>query len=133
MSKLDSLTNLFQVPYRPYFYVQTRTGLQYEVSRFISRRFERMSAAMKVDLITKEDLDLLNHLSGLKGSFIKLSFDHVDEMRTILRPIREAVSRNKKLAKQNQSDLARVSTFTCFSFLTSEKSKELFRLKIFKI
>ena len=109
MSKLDSLTNLFQVPYRPYFYVQTRTGLQYEVSRFISRRFERMSAAMKVDLITKEDLDLLNHLSGLKGSFIKLSFDHVDEMRTILRPIREAVSRNKKLAKQNQSDLARVS------------------------
>ena len=60
---------------------------------------------MKVDLISKEDLDLLNHLSGLKGSFIKLSFDHVDEMRTILKPIREAVNRNKKLQKQNQSDL----------------------------
>ena len=60
---------------------------------------------MKVDIIEKEDLELLNHLSGLRGKFIRLSFDHEDEMKTILKPIREATNRNKKLRKQNQSDL----------------------------
>ena len=64
-----------------------------------------MGTSMKVDIIEKEDLELLNHLSGLRGKFIRLSFDHEDEMKTILKPIREATNRNKKLRKQNQSDL----------------------------
>ena len=42
---------------------------------------------------------------GIKGKFIRLSFDHEDEMRSILKPIRESVNRNKKLKKQNESDL----------------------------
>ena len=101
-NNVQHLSSSILVPFRPYFYIQSRAGLEYELSRFVSRRFERMGTSMKVDIIEKEDLELLNHLSGLRGKFIRLSFDHEDEMKTILKPIREATNRNKKLRKQNQ-------------------------------
>ena len=81
----------------------TRPTLDYEVSRFLSRRFEPIVPSMSVEIIEKEDLDLLNHLSGLKGKFIRLSFDHVDELQRVLKPIREAVNRNQKLKDRSDN------------------------------
>ena len=44
---------------------------------------------LDVELVSKEDLDLKNHLSGIQGKFIKLTFDSVDEMAGVLGPIRQ--------------------------------------------
>ena len=93
-----------RLTYQPYFYVEPRLGLEHEISNYLSRRFEKM-VNVKVELVAKEDLDLNNHLSGLKRQFVKLTFDHVDDMQIVLKPIRSAVSRNKKLADNKVSDL----------------------------
>ena len=71
---------------------------------FIGRRFEKR-VNLKVELVEKEDLDLANHLSGLRGKFIKLTFDHVDELQVVLKPLRAAVNRNKKMRDTKDSDL----------------------------
>ena len=93
-----------RLTYQPYFYIEPRLGLEHEIANYVSRRFEKM-VNVKVELVAKEDLDLNNHLSGLKRQFVKLTFDHVDDMQIVLKPLRMAVSRNKKLAENKASDL----------------------------
>ena len=45
---------------------------------YLQRRFE--SQLKSADIIHKEDLELVNHLSGKKGRFVKLSFKNVLEI-----------------------------------------------------
>jgi DNA polymerase epsilon subunit 1 len=47
-----------------------------EVATFLSRKFE----GCYTSIIEKEDLDLPNHLSGLKRKLIKIAFNTVGEL-----------------------------------------------------
>jgi DNA polymerase epsilon subunit 1 len=44
--------------YMPYFYILTRRELLQEVSQFLSKKFA--GTIGKIEIITKEDLDLVN-------------------------------------------------------------------------
>ncbi|XP_066509888.1 DNA polymerase epsilon catalytic subunit A-like [Hoplias malabaricus] len=95
--------NRFKValPYKPYFYIATRKNCDREVISFLSKKFQGKVA--KIELVPKEDLDLPNHLVGLKRSYIKLSFNTVDDLVKVKREISPAVRKNREREKSNDA------------------------------
>ncbi|XP_050693132.1 DNA polymerase epsilon catalytic subunit A-like [Eriocheir sinensis] len=84
------------LPYQPYFYVMTTKETTQEVATFLTKKFSGVLA--KVEVVRKEDLDLDNHLSGLKQTLLKLSFMTVDDLVKVRNTIKSAVRRNKEVA-----------------------------------
>lgn len=48
-----------------------------------------------IDIVLKEDLELVNHLSGKKGKFIKLSFNNVMELMEVKAELMPIVKKNQ--------------------------------------
>jgi DNA polymerase epsilon subunit 1 len=84
-------------PYQPYFYIQTKPDTEKEVVAYYSKRFAGRIAGM--DLVEKEDLDLANHLVGIRGKFLKLRFHSVEDLIKARREILPIVRRNKERDK----------------------------------
>ncbi|XP_025029434.1 DNA polymerase epsilon catalytic subunit A-like [Python bivittatus] len=82
------------LPYRPYFYIAAQKGSDREVSSFLSKKFQGKIA--KLESVPKEDLDLPNHLVGLKQSYIKLTFNTVDDLVKVRKEITPAVKKNRE-------------------------------------
>ncbi|XP_006147397.3 DNA polymerase epsilon catalytic subunit A [Tupaia chinensis] len=96
------------LPYRPYFYIATRKGCEREVSSFLSKKFQGKIA--KVETVPKEDLDLPNHLVGLKRNYIKLSFHTVDDLVKVRKEISPAVKKNRERAHASDAYTAMLSS-----------------------
>uniref|UniRef100_K7GCA2 DNA polymerase epsilon catalytic subunit n=1 Tax=Pelodiscus sinensis TaxID=13735 RepID=K7GCA2_PELSI len=69
-------------------------GCEREVSSFLSKKYQGKIA--KLETVPKEDLDLPNHLVGLKRSYIQLSFNTVDDLVKVRREISPAVKKNRE-------------------------------------
>ncbi|XP_003226860.2 DNA polymerase epsilon catalytic subunit A [Anolis carolinensis] len=82
------------LPYKPYFYVAAQKGCDREVSSFLSKKFQGKIA--KLETVPKEDLDLPNHLVGLKRNYLKLSFNSVDDLVKVRKEISPAVRKNQE-------------------------------------
>ncbi|KAM7543304.1 hypothetical protein Aperf_G00000018284 [Anoplocephala perfoliata] len=84
-------------PYLPYFFVSVAGDhdVETEVTTFLSREFS--GRVVKIETIEKEDLDMPNHLIGLKARYLKLSFKSVDELVRTRKEIASHVKRNKSL------------------------------------
>uniref|UniRef100_A0A914W395 DNA polymerase epsilon catalytic subunit n=1 Tax=Plectus sambesii TaxID=2011161 RepID=A0A914W395_9BILA len=82
------------LPYKPYFYVAARPGCEKEVHIFLSKRY--FGVFSSVELVDKEDLDLPNHLIGLKRSYLKLSFPSVTELQKVKKELMTRVRKNKE-------------------------------------
>ncbi|XP_062890220.1 DNA polymerase epsilon catalytic subunit A isoform X2 [Mobula hypostoma] len=89
------------LPFQPYFYVATKKGCEREVSSFLSKKFQ--GKISKITTVPKEDLDLPNHLVGLKRLYIKLAFNTVDELMKVRKEIFPAVRKNKEKEKSNDA------------------------------
>ncbi|KAB7504214.1 DNA polymerase epsilon catalytic subunit A [Armadillidium nasatum] len=100
------------LPYHPYFYVICRKEVRQDVCTFLGKKFAGYLA--NISVVQKEDLDLDNHLTGLKQTLIKLSFMTVSDLMKVRQPILSAVRRNKEVAK----------TATAYSKIISDQSKE---------
>ncbi|CAG5130838.1 unnamed protein product, partial [Candidula unifasciata] len=87
------------LPFKPYFYVASKQDCDREVASYLSRRFSGKIA--KIETVYKEDLDLPNHLVGLKRSYIKLSFFSTEELLKVRREIFPAVRKNKEREKNS--------------------------------
>ena len=68
-----------------------------EVSSYLSRKLSGRLAG--IDMVDKEDLDLLNHLVGLKGRYLKLRFHSVEDLIKAKRDILPAVKKNREREK----------------------------------
>ncbi|CAJ1979167.1 unnamed protein product [Sphenostylis stenocarpa] len=79
--------------FRPYFYVATKDKMEMDVEAYLRRRYEGQIA--DIEIIEKEDLDLKNHLSGLRKSYLKLSFDTVQQLMDVKKDLMPSVERNK--------------------------------------
>merc|ERR1711957_727187 len=55
--------------YEPYFYIIVKPESLLELQQFILRKFE--GKVSNTDIIDRVDLDLINHLSGIKTQLIK--------------------------------------------------------------
>ncbi|KAB1255674.1 DNA polymerase epsilon catalytic subunit A [Camelus dromedarius] len=96
------------LPYKPYFYVATRKGCEREVSSFLSKKFQGKIA--KVETVPKEDLDLPNHLVGLKRNYIKLSFNTVEDLVKVRKEISPAVKKNREQSHASDAYTAMLSS-----------------------
>lgn len=103
-------------PCRPYFYLGCKDETEREVLAFLSKKY--VGKIAKLDLIEKEDLDLKNHLSGLKKLYIKLSFDSVEELMRVRRDLLSAVRKNKE--KEKASEI-----YNCLNNQDPEYSKKV--------
>ncbi|WZZ56835.1 hypothetical protein YC2023_056942 [Brassica napus] len=79
--------------FRPYFYAATKEKMELEVEAYLRRRYERQVA--DIEIVEKEDLDLKNHLSGLRKKYLKVSFDTVQQLMEVKRDLSHIVERNQ--------------------------------------
>ncbi|XP_020973385.1 DNA polymerase epsilon catalytic subunit A isoform X2 [Arachis ipaensis] len=79
--------------FRPYFYAATKNKMEMDVEAYLRRRYETQIA--DIEIIEKEDLDLKNHLSGLRKPYLKLSFDTVQQLMTVKSDLMHVVERNQ--------------------------------------
>ncbi|XP_016146771.1 DNA polymerase epsilon catalytic subunit A-like [Sinocyclocheilus grahami] len=96
------------LPYKPYFYIATKKNCEREVISFLSKKFQ--GKVVKLEVVPKEDLDLPNHLVGLKRNYIKLSFNTVDDLIKVKREISPAVRKNREREKSNDAYTSMLSS-----------------------
>uniref|UniRef100_A0A8C5NU58 DNA polymerase epsilon catalytic subunit n=1 Tax=Jaculus jaculus TaxID=51337 RepID=A0A8C5NU58_JACJA len=96
------------LPYKPYFYIATRKDCEREVSSFLSKKFQGKIA--KIENVPKEDLDLPNHLVGLKRNYIKLSFHTVEDLVKVRKEISPAVRKNREQDRVSDAYTAMLSS-----------------------
>lgn len=87
------------VPFQPYFYLGSKDGTERDVISYLTRKYQ--GKITKADVIEKEDMDLKNHLIGLKRAYIKLSFLNMDEMTKVRNELRTVVKRNKNMSEKS--------------------------------
>ncbi|XP_033110052.1 DNA polymerase epsilon catalytic subunit A-like isoform X2 [Anneissia japonica] len=85
------------LPFKPYFYIATRKDCEREVSSFLTKKF--VGTLSSVEGMSKEDLDLPNHLIGLKRPYLKLSFTTVNDLQKVRRDIMPSVRKNREREK----------------------------------
>ncbi|KAK2845413.1 hypothetical protein Q7C36_010267 [Tachysurus vachellii] len=115
------------LPYKPYFYIATKKNCEREVVSFLSKKFQ--GKISKLETIPKEDLDLHNHLVGLKRTYIKLSFNTVDDLVKVKREISPAVRKNREREKSNDAYTSMLSSALVGGSVTTDdgdgKSKRM--------
>ena len=90
----DGQTFKAQVRYAPYFLLATKPECEHDVEAFLRRRYE--GKIHDVDVVDKEDLDLKNHLSGLKQRYLKVIFATVQDLMDVRREVLPMVKRNQQ-------------------------------------
>ncbi|GAB0091005.1 DNA polymerase epsilon catalytic subunit [Sergentomyia squamirostris] len=87
--------------YEPYLFVLPRTGQVTEVQRFLDRKYP--GHIVKTESVEKEDLELPNHLIGLKQTYIKVFFRNVSGLIKVRRELLAAVRKNQENAKSQSN------------------------------
>lgn len=64
-----------------------------EIIFYLNKTYEEKLKS--VDVIHKEDLELVNHLSGKKGKFIRLQFKNVAALMEVKADLKPIVEKNK--------------------------------------
>jgi DNA polymerase epsilon subunit 1 len=78
--------------FEPYFYIRCDDEVVSEIIFYLSKTYEKRLKS--IDIVLKEDLELVNHLSGKKGKFIKLSFNNVIELMEVKGELLPVVKKN---------------------------------------
>ena len=82
------------IEYDPYFLVAVRQGKEAEVEEWCRRKFEGLVKGVK--RIQKEDLQMPNHLLGCRRTFLRLSFENVNDLLAVRKVIMPIAETNKK-------------------------------------
>ncbi|OEL31457.1 DNA polymerase epsilon catalytic subunit A, partial [Dichanthelium oligosanthes] len=90
----DGSTFKVKYKFRPYFCAATKDKMELEVEAYIRRRYE--GEISDIEIIEKEDLDLKNHLSGLKRKYLKLQFDTVQQLMRVRNDLLHVVEKNEE-------------------------------------
>ncbi|OVA03605.1 DNA-directed DNA polymerase [Macleaya cordata] len=90
----DGSTFKSKYKFRPYFYAATKPKMETSVEAYLKRRYEGQIA--DIEIMEKEDLDLKNHLSGLRKSYLKISFDTVQQLMHVKNDLLHVVERNQE-------------------------------------
>ncbi|GBP24391.1 DNA polymerase epsilon catalytic subunit A [Eumeta japonica] len=97
--EMDGSRFKISLTFQPYFFILARDECEQEVIQYLSKKFA--GVINKINIIEKEDLDLLNHLSGSKQRYIKLSFMSQTDLMKVRKEILTAVNKNKEREKKD--------------------------------
>ncbi|KAI3971229.1 hypothetical protein MKX01_021996 [Papaver californicum] len=90
----DGTTFKSKYKFQPYFYAATKPKMETGVEAYLKRRYEGQIA--DVEILEKEDLALKNHLSGMRKSYLKISFDTVQQLMHVKNDLLHVVQRNQE-------------------------------------
>lgn len=79
--------------YKPYFYLLVEEEAIREIVFYLNKNFA--DSLDTLDIIDKEDLELVNHLSGKTQKFIKLSFRNMTEHLKVRSELLPIIKKNK--------------------------------------
>ncbi|XP_055847285.1 DNA polymerase epsilon catalytic subunit 1 isoform X2 [Episyrphus balteatus] len=97
--EMDGTRYKYTVAYMPYFLICVEQEHSNEVTQFLKTKFGADIA--NIEQLHKEDLDLPNHLSGLKQFYLKLSFYSQNSLTKIRRILMNALENNLERSKKN--------------------------------
>uniref|UniRef100_A0A0N5A7C7 DNA polymerase epsilon catalytic subunit n=1 Tax=Parastrongyloides trichosuri TaxID=131310 RepID=A0A0N5A7C7_PARTI len=80
-------------PYRPYFLVSTIENYECGVGGYLEKKYNEF---IHIEYIEKENLDLKNHLSGIKSKYLKLSFPSTTELQRVKKDLMPIIDKNKR-------------------------------------
>ena len=72
-----------------------------EVVFYLNKTYE--SVISKIDYVDKEDLDLVNHLSGNTQKYLKLSFKNIQDLMSVRGELMVIVQKNQKERETQQA------------------------------
>uniref|UniRef100_A0A8R1XQP9 DNA polymerase epsilon catalytic subunit n=1 Tax=Onchocerca volvulus TaxID=6282 RepID=A0A8R1XQP9_ONCVO len=87
-------------PFRPYLYIAALPSFEHQVLSYLSKKYAKV---ITIDIVEKEDLDLKNHLSGVKRTYLKISFPSLSELLKFKKDITPILRRNQEREKQTTS------------------------------
>uniref|UniRef100_A0A1I7WRW8 DNA polymerase epsilon catalytic subunit n=1 Tax=Heterorhabditis bacteriophora TaxID=37862 RepID=A0A1I7WRW8_HETBA len=87
-------------PFRPYFYIATTASTGHQVASYLAKKYGNF---LVIEHLDKEDLDLKNHLSGLKRPYFKLSFPSLNELARVKRDLIPIIKKTRIVSKKNLS------------------------------
>lgn len=76
----------------PYFLIRPQKEYIHEVTNYLQKKYGEHITS--VEVVTKEDLDMPNHLIGLKQTFLKLSFRNMNKLTQVKRELVNVVKKN---------------------------------------
>lgn len=82
------------VEYDPYFLLAVKRGKEPEVEEWCKRMFEGLVKA--TNRLTKEDLQMPNHLLGYKRTFLQLTFANVSDLLSVRKIVMPIAEKNKE-------------------------------------
>jgi DNA polymerase epsilon subunit 1 len=91
---LDGETFECPLKYSPYFFVAATEGHEREVELGLTGTFA--AQLENVTVVEKEDLGMINHLSGRKRKFLKLAFLNTNDLTAVRALIDKALQRNRQ-------------------------------------
>lgn len=68
---------------------------------YLTKQFENKIEGCEI--VQKENLDLVNHLSGKKGKFIKVSFKNEQDLREVKNHLLPIIDKNKKQRESQEA------------------------------
>ncbi|KAL3088186.1 hypothetical protein niasHS_008047 [Heterodera schachtii] len=92
-------------PFRPYLYLETNHGQEFVVAAYLSKKYH----FVHIEHSEKENLDLKNHLAGLRSRFLRISFPSSAEMAKFKRDLMPRIKKNR-LNIQQSSDYTELLT-----------------------
>ncbi|KAI9217507.1 hypothetical protein BC828DRAFT_408441 [Blastocladiella britannica] len=89
----DGATFKATITYSPYFLLMCRPGAEADVEEYLKRKYETLIE--KIEWEYKEDLDMPNHLLGLKQTVLKLQFRNVQDLLRVRKDMLVAIKRQR--------------------------------------
>ncbi|VDO97023.1 unnamed protein product [Soboliphyme baturini] len=97
-------------PFKPYFYIAVKPKTEQEVMAFLSKRYA--GVVFNVETVLKEDLEVPNHLIGIKKLYVKLTFLNVSDLIKVRKELMPKIRRNKaQQASQSNYSMLLTSHF----------------------
>jgi hypothetical protein len=89
-----------------------------ETKAFLSKKYG--GTIRGLETVRKEDLDLANHLVGLKQTFIKMSFLNMTDLQKVRKELLTAVRKNKERMKSASAYQVTITRLKIISFIKPE-------------
>ena len=92
-----------QIPFSPYFYVITRPGREGDVEGYLRRKHG--AAVRDCSVVSMEDLDLKNHLAGIRRRLLKVTFWTTQGLGEVRRDLLPAARKARARDAREGSDV----------------------------
>ncbi|KAJ8101542.1 hypothetical protein POJ06DRAFT_195900 [Lipomyces tetrasporus] len=116
--------------YNPYFLISCKPGLETEVEEYVRRKYDGL--VKTTSRVIKDDLDMPNHITGYKKTFIQISFANVSNLLAVRRELMPLAEKNKKMldaldvyAEVATTGMELDNDFTDFSTQNNKPSREI--------